>query len=155
MNKNQALAIADASERLVYAYVSGNTREIHAAQEDLRIAKDISDGPPSNAVIAQLIENDPIGSAAAGILSFPDLQAIIASDLETHLDPEEVIVVTDNPANLRIVLAARMNGVTLDEMVNKPLLDRRDFALAARGDRRRAAELVEGLRNSLDKTKKK
>jgi hypothetical protein len=39
-------------------------------------------------------------------------------------------------------------------MIRKPLLDRQDFALAARGNRRRAAELVAVLQESLDKVKK-
>lgn len=155
MEKEQALALSDASERLIYAYVSGGTKEIAAARADLQRAQDMSDGPASDAVLAQLIENDPIGSAASGLLTFPELQAIIASDLEAYLEPVEIDVITENPSNLRIVLAARMKGISLDDMIRKPLLDRTDYALAARGDRRRAAELVEELRRSLGETESK
>jgi hypothetical protein len=154
MNEEQAIALSDASERLVCAYVSGSQRAVDAAKEDLRIARDMSDGAPSSAVVARLIQNDPINAAAAGLLAFPELQAIIASDLDAHLKPDEVAVVADNPANLRMVLAARMSGLDLAEMIRKPLLDRQDFALAARGNRRRAAELVAVLQESLDKVKK-
>jgi hypothetical protein len=153
MNNEQAIALSDASERLIYAYVSGIPRAVAAAEEDLRIAREISGGAPSPAVIARLIKNDPINAAIAGLLPLPDLQDIVVSDLDAYLRPDEAAAVAANPANLRRVLAARMSGTDFAESIDEPLLDKHDFALAARGSLRKAAEVVDVLRESLRQTR--
>lgn len=149
MKDEQAIALSDASERLIYAYVSGLPNKIASAKEDLRIARDVSDGAPSPAVVARLVKNDPINAAIAGLLPLPDLQEIVVSDLDAYLEPDEAAAVANNPANLRRVLAARMSGIDFAESIDQPLLDQHDFALAARGSLRKAAEVIEVLRESL------
>lgn len=155
MNKDQIVALSDASERLIYAYVSGSQREIEAANQDLRLAKEMAGERPSAAVIARLIKNDPLNAAAHGLITYPELQDIIAPNPSRYLRPDEVAAVADNPANLRTVLAARMSGGDLAELIREPLLNQQDFALAARGDRRQAAMMVKRLRAGIDKSKKK
>ncbi|WP_314324213.1 hypothetical protein [Paenarthrobacter ilicis] len=149
MNKEQALALSDASERLVYAYVSENPATIAAAEEDLRIAREMTGEGPSPAVVERLIKNDPVNAAMAGLITFQDLQEIVLSDLDAHLSPQEVSLVADNPENLRRVLAARMSGTDVSESVEEPLIDKRDFALAARGSLKRVAEIASVLHDSL------
>lgn len=149
MNDEQAIALSDASERLVYAYVSGSPRNIAAAEEDLRIVREMANGAPSPAVVARLIKNDPVNAAIAGLLPLPDLQEIVVSDLDAYLEPDEAAAVAANPANLRRVLAARMSGIDFVVSIGQPLLDQHDFALAARGSLRKAAEVIDVLRESL------
>lgn len=149
MNKEQALALSDASERLVYAYVSENSTAIAAAEEDLRVAREMTGAAPSQAVVERLIKNDPISAATAGLITFQDLQKIVLSDLDAYLNPQEVSVVADNPENLRRVLTARMSGTDVAESVEEPLIDKRDFALAARGSLKRVAEIASVVHDSL------
>jgi hypothetical protein len=148
MNNEQALALSDASERLIYAFVADSPQAIAAAEKDLRIAREVSDGAPSPAVLARLIKNDPINAAISGLLSLQDLQEIVVSDLDSYLQPDEVAAVEANPANLRRVLAARMSGTDFAESIDSPLLDQHDFALAARGNLKKAEEVAEVLRES-------
>ena len=149
MMNEQALALSDASERLIYAYVSNSTKEISAAEEELHLAREMSDGSPSPAVVARLIKNDPMSAAIAGLLPFPDLQDIVLADLDTYLEPAEAAAVAANPATLRRVLAARMTGTDFAESADKPLLDQHDFALAARGNLRKEEQIVAVLQESL------
>ncbi|MFJ4170285.1 hypothetical protein ACIPY3_12280 [Paenarthrobacter sp. NPDC089714] len=133
MNEERAVALSDASERLVYAYVSGSPKAIAAAEADLRHARESSAGSPSPAVLSRLIKNDPVNAAISGLITLPELQEIVVSDLDSYLSPEEASAVAANPANLRGVLAARINQADFSESKDKPLLNKKDFALAARG----------------------
>lgn len=142
MNEDQALAISDARERLVYAYVSGKPNEIEAARQDLRQAQEMTSGAPPRAVIDRLIKNDPMNAAVAGLLPWPALQALVASDLDAYLTPEEARVVTRNPADLRRVVAARISGTDLAAVLDQPLIAQEDYALAARGNHQRATTEV-------------
>lgn len=155
MNKEQALAISDARERLVYAYVAGKPREVEAASRDLKLAQEMSSGSLPKAVVDRLIKNDPINAAITGLLPLPDLQEIVASDLDAYLTPEEVQVVTRNPAELRRVVAARISGTDLASALGESLIDKEDYALAARGDHHRASEVVRSLWEAVRKTHKR
>ena len=155
-NDERALAINDASERLLYATITGEPRELKAAREELALAQEIADSEVPPEVLDTLIKNDPITAAAAGLLTFQDLLVIVSSDLDSHLSPEEVAVVANNSANLRTVLAARITGGNLQEMVDEPTLRRTDFALAARGNHRKASkDAIERLMASVDVNEQK
>jgi hypothetical protein len=67
--QSRAVVISDAEEQLIYAYLSGNEKDIAAAKDNLSIAHDMSVGQPSSAVIERLIKNDPINAVKAGLLN--------------------------------------------------------------------------------------
>lgn len=149
MKNERAIALSDASERLIYAYVSESPLAIAAAEDELRATREMPAGPPSAAVLDRLIKNDPINAAIAGLITFPELQNIVVSDLDAYLSGPEVSAVAANPANLRRVLAARMDGSDFAESIDAPLLDKSDFALAARGSLKKVAEIVGVLQDSI------
>lgn len=68
MDINQTLALSDASERLTYALLSEDEKEISEARKNLERAKEMSSGRPAQHVIARLIENNPEAAKAAGLL---------------------------------------------------------------------------------------
>lgn len=65
---SRAVALSDAEERLIYAYISGNKNDVADAKDNLSLAHDMSDGQPSSEVIERLIKNDPINASRAGLL---------------------------------------------------------------------------------------
>lgn len=151
VKKEQVVALSDANERLIYATVSEDARGVAKAKAELRLAKEMSSGPPNEHVLARMKASDPVGAAAAGLIDFSELQDLVSENPTAYLDAEEARVVRENPSNLRVVVAARRDGVSLNEVMNKPMRDRADFALAARGDRRGAAALVDFLQRKLRK----
>lgn len=68
MNLPQEIALSDAFERLTYALLSEDDKEISEAQKDLDRAKEMSSGKPSPQVIARLIENNPEAARNAGLI---------------------------------------------------------------------------------------
>lgn len=68
MEINQTLALSDAFERLTYALLGEDEKEISEAQKDFDRAKEMSSGKPAPHVIARLIENDPESAGLAGLL---------------------------------------------------------------------------------------
>lgn len=65
---SRMMTVSDAEERLIYAYISGNKKDIAAAKDSLSLAHDMSDGQLSSEVIERLIQNDPVNAARAGLL---------------------------------------------------------------------------------------
>jgi hypothetical protein len=64
---SRAVAVSDAEELLIYAYISGNRKDVVAAIENLNSAREMSAGQPSPKVIDRLINNDPLNAAKAGL----------------------------------------------------------------------------------------
>lgn len=63
----RAIAVSDAEERLIYAHLSGNHKDVAAAIENLNSAREMPVGQPSADVIERLIHNDPLNAARAGL----------------------------------------------------------------------------------------
>lgn len=68
VTSSRAVIVSDVEERLIYAYISGNQKDVTAAKENLFLVRGMSDGQPSPEVIERLIKNDPINAAKAGLL---------------------------------------------------------------------------------------
>jgi hypothetical protein len=44
LTSSRAVIVSDAEERLIYAYISGNQKEVTAAKENLFLVRGMSDG---------------------------------------------------------------------------------------------------------------
>lgn len=92
-----------------------------------------------------LVESDPVGAAAVGLLNFAELESIVMAAPSEYLEQDEIVAVKEQPWTLRFVVAARMAGVSFGELYAEPLIGRDDYALAARGSRQAAANLMDSL----------
>lgn len=68
MNLSQEIALNDAFERLTYALLSEDDKEIAEAQKELDRAKEMNSGKPSPQVIARLVENNPEAARNSGLI---------------------------------------------------------------------------------------
>lgn len=152
MKDEQAIALSDASERLVYAYLSGDPRAVAIAKDEVRKAKEMaSQEGPSADVVETLITNDPINAAAAGLLSFNELHERVAGDLATYLTKQEVEAVLREPINLRIVLAARMTGDDVETLTSDSSFSKEDFASAELGNQKADVALIRYLHAEINR----
>jgi len=133
MNKEQAeVATHDAAELLVYAGLTGD-RDLERQAHELLTGAGQGDGtPPGPAGRAALVAVDPVSAAMLGWLSYPELNRVVTSEPDRYLYPDEAEAVQSNSANLRLVVAARLEGRSFSEVLHEG--SQRDYALAARGN---------------------
>ncbi|KQS67594.1 hypothetical protein [Modestobacter sp. Leaf380] len=124
------VAAYDAEELLTYAALTGDRKLHHEARVQLQAAAQGSADGPDAASRAALIEADPVSAATLGWLSYPDLTQVVTADPERFLYPDEAEAVRRRPADLRLIVLARTEGVTFGEMRLRP---QHDYGLAARG----------------------
>ncbi|POH75364.1 hypothetical protein [Arthrobacter glacialis] len=143
MNTEQTTAIADASEQLAYASLSGDPAAIEAARNSLRDAQAMQGDAADRATMDELVRVDPVSAAALGWLSSPELEAIVLARPSEFLYPEEVAAVVASPGSLRLVVLARREGRAFADIEAEfKIRDQSNYALAARGNVQNAIAYV-------------
>ncbi|MGY1855401.1 hypothetical protein [Modestobacter sp. SYSU DS0290] len=133
MNREQAaIATHDAAELLVYAGLTGD-RDLEQRAHELLDDAARGDGTlPGPAEREALVAVDPVSAATLGWLSYPELVRAVIGEPDRYLNPDEADAVRSNAANLRLVVAARLEGRPFSEVLHEG--SQRDYALAARGN---------------------
>lgn len=131
MNREQAaVASHEAAELLIYAGITGN-RDLERRARALSVEAARGDGvTPDSIERAALVAADPVSAAMLGWLSYPELEGLVTTDPDQFLFPDEADAFRDNPGNLRLVVAARLQGIPVGELQQQ---SPRDYELAARG----------------------
>jgi hypothetical protein len=143
VDRRQAeIAAHDAEELLVYAGLIGDRDLEEQARAQLSAAAAGDGALPDASTRAALIEVDPVSAATLGWLGFPELQQVVTADPDGYLYPDEAEAVRQTPADLRLVVLARAEGISLADVRSRR---QQDYELAARGkaeDVRRVWEML-------------
>lgn len=129
------VALADATERLTYAAVIGDSHQAQAAFADILALGETESGPPSAEVREALVAADPVSAAAAGWLTFQELVELLQQTPEDFLDAAELRALTEfGVPILRLVVSNRLEGRPFQEALAGYMGNGQErYALAARG----------------------